>query len=179
MAKFCPFCGSEVDQDSIYCLNCGKKLPERVSAPPKRAVSWETTPSEPSYEPGYQPPVTYRPIYQPRPYHPSMKADIGERCVAMIVDGFISGLLNIVCVGVFYSCLKDGIREGQSVGKGLFNMRVIDFNTGLPATYGQSFVRNCLCGWLDGCCCYLVALIDDDGRRIGDQVAGTIVIRDL
>lgn len=179
MAKFCPFCGSEVDQDSIYCLNCGKKIPERVSAPPKAAVSWKTAPTEPSFEAGYQPPVTQRPIYQARQYHPSMKGDIGERCIALIVDDFISALLSYVCIGVFYSCLKDGIREGQSIGKGLFNMRVIDFTTGYPASYGQSFIRNCLCGWLDACCCYLVAIMDDDGRRIGDQVAGTIVIKDL
>jgi hypothetical protein len=174
MAKFCPFCGSEVDQDSIYCLSCGKKLPERVSAPPKRAVSWETAPTEPSYEPGYRPPVSYKPIYQPRPYHPSMKAEIGERCIALLVDDFISGF---TC-GI-YGCFKDGIRDGVSFGKGLFSMRVVDFNTGLPATYGQSLVRNCLCSWLDQCCCYLVAMIDDDGRRIGDQIAGTIVIKDM
>lgn len=48
----------------------------------------------------------------------------------------------------------------------------------MPETIGQSFIRNYLCGCLDISCCYLVAIIDDDGRRIGDHLAGTVVIKD-
>lgn len=101
-----------------------------------------------------------------------MKAPLGERCVALIVDDVI----NTFCC--FYIIIKDGIREGQSIGKGLFQLRVVDYSTGLPGTIGQSFIRNCLCGWLDICCCYLSALMDEDGRRIGDHIAGTVVIID-
>jgi hypothetical protein len=175
MVKYCPNCGEETDQDSIYCLNCGKKLPESGAAKPP-APGWETPQQPPAPRP-YQAPG-YKPIYQPQPYHPSMKAPMGERCVALLVDNFISGLLSYVCIGIFYECMKDGIRDGQSFGKGLMNLRVVDYNTGLPATIGQSFIRNCLCGWIDVCCCYLVALLSDDGRRIGDNIAGTIVILD-
>jgi uncharacterized RDD family membrane protein YckC len=108
-----------------------------------------------------------------------MKAPIGERCIAFFVDSGIFCVVNVFCyIGTVYTCLKDGIREGQSIGKGLMGLRVVDFQTGMPATIGQSLIRNCLCGWLDGCCCYLPALIDQDGRRIGDQVAGTVVILD-
>jgi uncharacterized RDD family membrane protein YckC len=178
VAKYCPYCGSEVEPDSIYCLNCGKKLPDREIAPTKGVPSWETTPTEPTYRP-VPPPPAYQVRYQPRAYHPSMKADIFERCIAMFVDDCISSLLSYICIGTIYGCFKDAIRDGQSIGKSLFNMRVIDYQTGMPATYGQSFIRNCVCGWLDVCCCYLVALVDGDGRRIGDQVAGTVVIKDI
>lgn len=111
-----------------------------------------------------------------------MKAECGERIVAGIIDFCISMPLNAIsygCLGSIYSLVKDGIREGRSFGKGSQNLRCVDFTTGAPASIGQSFVRNCLCGWLDACTCYLALLANDDNRRIGDQVAGTVVIRDM
>jgi uncharacterized RDD family membrane protein YckC len=107
-----------------------------------------------------------------------MKAPIGERCIALLIDSAIGTILTYVCIGIFYDCFKDGIREGQSFGKGLMNLRVVDYYSGSPATLGQSFIRNCVCGWLDAVCCFLVVFLNTEGRRIGDQVAGTIVILD-
>ena len=175
MVKYCPSCGEETDQESIYCLNCGKKLPE--TEPARTPTPVYQPPRQPAAPRPYQAPG-YKPIYQPQPYHPSMKAPIAERCVAFLVDNFITSILSYVCIGVFYGCMKDGIRDGQSFGKGLMNLRVVDYTTGMPATIGQSFIRNCLCSCVDGACCYLVALVSEDGRRIGDHVAGTIVILD-
>ena len=176
MVKYCPNCGEETDPDSIYCLSCGKKLPESGTAKPS-TPGWQT-PRQPPTPGPYQAPG-YRPVYQAQPYHPSMKAPIGERCVSYLVDNFITScLLYACCIGVIYACVKDGIRDGQSFGKGLMNLRVVDYNTGMPATIGQSFIRNCLCGSVDQMCCYLFALCSEDGRRIGDHVAGTVVIID-
>ena len=108
-----------------------------------------------------------------------MKAPMGERCIAYLADSVVAGVISaFVGCGCIYTAVKDGIRDGQGLGKGLMNMRVIDFQTGMPATIGQSFIRNCCPGCLDSCCCYLVALIDQDGRRIGDHAAGTVVILD-
>jgi len=42
--RYCPFCGAEVDEDSLYCLNCGKKLPEK---PVKGVEAWEIPPTQP------------------------------------------------------------------------------------------------------------------------------------
>lgn len=36
--RYCPYCGAEVDEDSIYCLKCGKKFPEKT--PPKGEPAW-------------------------------------------------------------------------------------------------------------------------------------------
>ncbi|NHJ01271.1 MAG: hypothetical protein EAX86_03970 [Candidatus Heimdallarchaeota archaeon] len=171
MTSYCPFCGAEVDRDSIYCLNCGKKLPESHPSPKRVTSSWEASPPSPKF----QPQQAYSPQYRSRPYHPRLKAPIAERLVALCIDNFLSSIgLACLCYGVW----KDGIRDGQSFGKGLMNLRVIDYRTGEPATIGQSCIRNCLCGWLDTLCCYLVALVDGNGRRIGDQIAGTVVILD-
>ncbi len=173
LVKYCPSCGHQTDSDSIYCLNCGKKLPEKPISKP--GTSWKS-PTRPVGEPSYQRPAyppSYTPVYQAKPYHPSMKAPLGERCVAYLIDSAID---QFTC-GI-YGCIKDGIRDGQSFGKGLMNLRVVDYNSGHPATIGQSFIRNCVCGCVDVSCCYLVVLLSTDGRRIGDQVAGTIVILD-
>ena len=176
MVKYCPNCGEETDEDSIYCLNCGKKLPDKGVEKPSTS-EWQTARQPPAPRP-YQA-SGYKPVYQPQPYHPSMKAPLSERCVGYLVDNFITGLLVYVCgIGCIYMCIKDGIRDGQSYGKGLMNLRVVDYNTGMPATIGQSFIRNCLCSGVDQMCCYLFALCSEDGRRIGDHVAGTVVIID-
>lgn len=165
--RYCPYCGAEVDEDSIYCLKCGKKFPEKT--PPKGEPAWEPRPT------GSDPQVTYHTLYQSKPYHIGMKAPLGERCIASLLDDAVEYF--IPCFGCVYGCIKDGIREGQSLGKGFMGLRVIDFQTGIPATIGQSAIRN-LCGCLDVCTCYLAVLIDQDGRRIGDKLAGTVVILD-
>jgi hypothetical protein len=174
MVNYCPDCGQEAEKGSIYCLNCGKKLPDRVVSRPKRR--WDA-PAQPSPSPRYHA-HHHQPVYQPRPFHPGMRPPIADRCVAALIDSFITDILIFVCVGCIYPIIKDGIRDGQSFGKGMLNLRVVDYNTGMPANMGQSCIRNCMCGWLDGMCCYLVMFLSEDGRRIGDHLAGTIVILD-
>lgn len=179
---YCPDCGREVESGSSYCLNCGKKLPEDVSTR-KISQSWESPPTKPYQPPDYQQQVSYRPptrpVYQPRPYHPSMKASLGDRCIALLGDEVISCVFACCSVGCVYDLIKDTIRDGQSIGKGMVGLRVIDHQRGIPATMGQSITRNCTMCCVDVWCCYLVAFIDKDGRHIGDHMAGTVVIRDM
>ncbi len=150
---FCSNCGAEITPDTKYCPKCGIKLDIKPISTTDRIAG----PSK---------------IYTPRPYHPSMKAPLVERFVASLVDGVIN---NVCCL---YECFKDGIRDGQSIGKGLLDLRVIKFETGEPATVEDSLVRNCFCGCIDFCCCYITVLLDADGRRFGDHMAGTVVIKD-
>ncbi|MFW9915720.1 MAG: zinc-ribbon domain-containing protein [Candidatus Thorarchaeota archaeon] len=175
---FCSNCGSQIEPGELFCTNCGQRV-EGAAAPPR-----PTPAPPPHYAPPAQPAhpgAAYgaAAVYQPRPYHRAMKADCGDRIVEGIIDACITAPLWICYLGWIYSLIKDGIREGRSFGKGAVNLRCVDFATGRPATIGQSFVRNCLCGWLDTCTCYLVLLFNEDGRRIGDQVAGTVVIKDM
>ncbi|MHA1967141.1 MAG: RDD family protein [Candidatus Hodarchaeales archaeon] len=88
-----------------------------------------------------------------------------DRCVAYIIDDFLS-------IIPFYFCFKDGIRDGQSIGKGLMGLRVVKFDTGEPAQVMDSCLRNC-CD-----CCPPLLLITAGHRHVGDYIAGTIVIKD-
>lgn len=72
-------------------------------------------------------------------------------------------------------------RQGRTPGKRLCGLRVVD-RRGLPVTFQQSFVRNVLRA-LDFAPLFyglggLAALLDRDRRRLGDQVADTLVIRE-
>jgi uncharacterized RDD family membrane protein YckC len=88
-----------------------------------------------------------------------------DRCLAYFIDDIFS-------VIPFYFCIKDGIRDGRSIGKGLMGLRVVKFDTGQPATIMDSCLRNC-CSL-----CPPVLLITAGHRRVGDYIAGTIVIKD-
>lgn len=83
-------------------------------------------------------------------------------------------------IGFAYSALLEGFWNGQTIGKRLFHLRVID-QTGLPLRVEQAWVRN-LMRVVDGLpLAYLVggisALSSPVMQRFGDRVAGTLVVR--
>lgn len=42
---FCPYCGKEIKEDFVYCLNCGRKIPfEKVNKPGNALEACETIP---------------------------------------------------------------------------------------------------------------------------------------
>jgi len=73
----------------------------------------------------------------------------------------------------FYLFLADGLHQGQSFAKQLLGVRVVDAKTGAPCTFGRSFVRNIftILGPLDW-----VWIFGERHQRLGDKVAGTIVV---
>jgi uncharacterized RDD family membrane protein YckC len=78
-------------------------------------------------------------------------------------------------LGFLYFLLRDGLRRG-SLGKRICGLRVVDARTGQPCRPVQSVVRNLILlavGAFD----LFVPLVREDGRRIGDTVAGTKVVR--
>jgi uncharacterized RDD family membrane protein YckC len=92
------------------------------------------------------------------------------------------GALAVLIVGglgigasVAYLLLADGLPGGQSFGKRVLDIAVIDRHTRRPCTYGQSFLRNLLLS--------LLGLIDwvfifgHAHQRLGDMAANTIVVR--
>ena len=56
-------------------------------------------------------------------------------------------------------------------------IRVVDYDSGDPITFEQSCLRNICLGFLFGID-LIVPLCNDEGRRVGDYLAGTIVIED-
>ena len=94
--------------------------------------------------------------------------------VALLV--IIAGLL----AGVLYQFFIEGAWDGYTVGKKLFGIKVVK-ETGESCGYGAAFVRNLL-EIVDGFFYYVIGFIamaaSDKRQRIGDRVAGTVVVRE-
>src|SRR5687767_11152244 len=121
---------------------------------------------------------------------PYAKADLQKRLGAAATDAFIVGTsvlmfqrlnsIPILIAGAAYMLLRDAMR-GQSVGKLLFGLVVINLETGLPTAIGGSARRNFLL-LLPGAnvaAIFLEAatLVRDlRGQRLGDRIAHTQVV---
>lgn len=84
-------------------------------------------------------------------------------------------------IGFAYSALLEGFWNGQTIGKRLFHLRVID-QSGLPLRIEQAWVRNLMRVFDALPLAYLVAgisvLSSPIMQRFGDRVAGTLVVRE-
>jgi uncharacterized RDD family membrane protein YckC len=91
----------------------------------------------------------------------------------LIIGGFV------VVFGYFWAC--EAFWSGQTVGKRVFRLRVVG-DRGEPLTFAQAAIRNVVrivdflpYGYGVG----IVALfINGKGKRLGDLVAGTVVVKD-
>jgi uncharacterized RDD family membrane protein YckC len=121
-----------------------------------------------------------------------------HRLVAQILDGFTALLLVLlgfvtmlvtgpdgpvaafsviagVLVATAYHLFCDALPGGQSVGKELMGIIVVDARSGRPCSVGQSFVRNLLLavfGFFDW-----IFIYGGQRRRLGDMAAGTLVVQ--
>ena len=62
---FCPFCGHQVNDDSAFCMNCGKNLKINQTAAPEAASAVDNSnvqPPQPEYTAPQTPPVQ-QPVY--------------------------------------------------------------------------------------------------------------------
>jgi uncharacterized RDD family membrane protein YckC len=73
-----------------------------------------------------------------------------------------------------YLLFSDGLGEGQSFGKKMLKIAVVDKTTGRPCGYGRSFVRNIvrMFGLVDW-----VFMLGERRQRLGDRAANTIVVK--
>lgn len=90
------------------------------------------------------------------------------------------GVVAGIATALFYAFLLEGAWDGYTVGKKLFGIKVVK-ESGESCGYGASFVRNLL-RIIDGLFYYVVGFIamaaSDKRQRIGDRVAGTVVVRE-
>ena len=123
-----------------------------------------------------------------------MLASPGLRYLGQLIDGVISISIFIFLLWVvtliglsqetasliaffgaaIYFLLSDGFAKGQSIGKKLLGMSVIDSVTGKSCSFPQSFFRNVLTpliGMFDA-----VFILGKRRQRLGDKLANTIVI---
>lgn len=100
-------------------------------------------------------------------------APLTDRCVAYLIDGVIAGAISwVLGLGCIYWIIRDGIRDGRSIGKGAMNLRVVKHGTRQGASVTNSCLRNCC----NLCICLLC--ITSDRRHFGDYIGGTVVVKD-
>jgi uncharacterized RDD family membrane protein YckC len=84
-------------------------------------------------------------------------------------------------IGFLYSALLEAFWNGQTIGKRLFHLRVID-QSGLPLRVEQAWVRNLMRVFDALPFAYLMGgisvLSSPLMQRFGDRVAGTLVVRE-
>ena len=88
--------------------------------------------------------------------------------------------LSEFAIGFAYGALLEGFWNGQTIGKRLFHLRVID-QAGLPLRIEQAWVRNLMRVFDALPFAYLIGgisvLSSPLMQRFGDRVAGTLVVR--
>ena len=95
--------------------------------------------------------------------------------------GFMVITLAEFAIGFAYGALLEGFWNGQTIGKRVLHLRVID-QSGLPLRVEQAWVRNLMRVFDALPFAYLVggisALSSRLMQRFGDRVAGTLVVRE-
>jgi len=113
-------------------------------------------------------------------------ASAGQRLGAVILDSFVAGIPALVPILgwiwlVVYVCTKDALPffGGQSLGKKILGIRVINVETGKPikGDWGAAIIRQLslmipFFGFVDAC-----MVLSAERRRFGDQWAKTVVVK--
>lgn len=131
-------------------------------------------------------------------------AGLGSRFLAITIDSLLTVLLPLLAVRLLEPGLRPGTaaalgmtvqffftfayhvyfetrQQGRTIGKRALKLRVVD-SRGLPVTAAQSLVRNAVRALDSLPLLYavggLAALIDLNGRRLGDLAADTLVVEE-
>lgn len=97
------------------------------------------------------------------------------------IESFILGLI-LLLIPFVYEFIKDGLWKGQSIGKKAMGLMVLNINDNTPCSIGSSILRKFvwiiinffpIVGFLVE---PIMILANEDGRRLGDLAAGTMVI---
>ena len=189
----CPNCGTSVGELVGFCPNCGTRLSAAGSFPPGAAPFASTAG-----------PLPYTASTSPSAVYSGMPEERVKRVVGYLIDlvpMLLLGLLHFLPIfgwmlyGLLHICywlLRD--INGASIGKTLMGSYVADVNGG-PSTTSQRITRNIplaipgLFGLIPliglafeipiGLLIFVgeAALLLATGRRFGDRLAGTNVLR--
>ena len=117
----------------------------------------------------------------------------GKRFQGQFIDGFIAYVLGVfafyliditsvrdvavysgVFIGLIYYLFSDAMPNGQSIGKKLLNIQVVNASNKQPCTLLESFLRNITfpLGLFDW-----IFIFFGQHKRLGDFIASTIVIK--
>jgi uncharacterized RDD family membrane protein YckC len=127
--------------------------------------------------------------------YPSNLASLGERFFGQVLDELIAAIpiivgiilsvfskslgeiaiLGALVIAALYILFSDGFSGGQSYGKRIMKIAVIDASSGQPCTFPKSLLRNLLL--------FLLGIIDwvfifgKKRQRLGDMLANTMVVK--
>ena len=105
--------------------------------------------------------------------------DSSAAASAFMGMGMLGALVGFA-VSFFYGFLLEGYWDGYTIGKKIFGIRVLK-EDGSACGYGGAFLRNVL-EIIDGLFYYVVGFVfmamGDKRQRLGDRVAGTVVVGD-
>ncbi|UCD84866.1 MAG: RDD family protein [Deltaproteobacteria bacterium] len=126
-----------------------------------------------------------------------IKADLGIRFLAALIDGTLCIVLFIVpvlgwIIGTLYILFRDGLLGGGSLGKKILGLKVLHLEKNQNANFLDSILRNLplaaayililipVIGWIIAPIIViaesLFILSDEMGNRFGDRLANTQVV---
>jgi uncharacterized RDD family membrane protein YckC len=126
-------------------------------------------------------------------------ASLGERILAFLIDMFVIFVFIVLCFWIistgfdrpefyfipwvlvmFYSLLFESLFQGQSIGKKAMNIKVVKAD-GSPAGIVNYILRWVLrlidIYFMSGGVAVITIIATQNGQRLGDLAAGTVVIR--
>ncbi len=126
------------------------------------------------------------------------RAGLLLRTAAKIIDFLlIAAVIEIISgvgfyAGLAYLLLGDGFFDGRSIGKKLIKLKVVSVKTDASCTFRESILRNStlaagyilwLVPWIGWIFFFFVAALEftlilgsKNSMRLGDEIAGTVVI---
>ena len=202
MARYCPECGTGVTPEMYLCPRCSTPLP---GASLVRTTAAGASPFPEAGPGGFTPVWSAADLLRmqrPASYLPASRF---KRLVATVIDAAISVGLTIpgtivgvmgseignhgievtgisVAVmggiaGLLYWFARDGRAGGQGLGKEAMGLMVVNLPENRPATVRESAVRSLMLPLLGWSVEPLMVLLGKGGRRVGDRLADTQVIR--
>jgi len=200
--SFCPNCGTELAAGAHFCAQCGTRIETAGAAPPAgfvqpsapktagpaaSAAAASAAPVAPDYAglgrrfaahlvDGFLCLIAYMII----------GSMVASQTGGMTEEGFsmegapalVTVLLTFL-VTLGYFAMLESSRSGKTLGKLMAGIRVADLGGG-KASFSQALMRNVL-RIVDFLVLYIVGIIliltSDRKQRLGDRVAGTVVLR--
>jgi len=134
------------------------------------------------------------------PVEGAVKADTLNRSIARFIDILVALLLSRLpdyigfFAGLTYLGIADGLMGGRSIGKRIIGLKAVYAKDGRPADIRGSILRNStvgllyiisripFVGWALACLGLgfelLLIIGSPEGRRLGDEIADTLVVDD-
>lgn len=198
--SFCPNCGTELAAGAHFCAHCGTRIETAGAAPsagPVRPSAPQTAGPAASAAAAASVAPEYAGLGRRFVAHLIdgflcliayivIGSMVASRTGGMTDDGFamegtpaLVAILLTFLVTLGYFAVLESRSSGKTLGKLMAGIRVADASGG-KATFNQALMRNLL-RLVDGLVFYIVGIIlimkSDRKQRLGDRVAGTVVLR--